>query len=212
MQGRGEELATGMKYECCYIEDVTQWNWSEAQIGYLLDVVTEEATRLETRFRACWTKACLHIRYECKDDHVVATMTRRDDPLYKEDVVEVFLDPFGGGRTYYEFEVSPRGVLFDALIHNTLDGNIEVDTSWMAQGFQAEVTSGTEDDGWLIYDVRIPFADLDDVGAPLPGTVWHWNVFRIDDDRDGTRHYSAWSPTGKVNFHLPQQFGELVFV
>ena len=70
-------------------------------------------------------------------------MARRDEPLYEEDVVEVFIDPFGGGTTYYEFEVSPRGVLFDALIHNTLDGNKEVDTAWIAEGFQAEVTQGT---------------------------------------------------------------------
>ena len=31
----------------------------------------------------------------------------------EEDVVEVFIDPFGEGTTYYEFEVSPRGVLFE---------------------------------------------------------------------------------------------------
>ena len=64
----------------------------------------------------------------------------------------------------------------------------------------------------MIYDVRIPFAHLDDASVPKPGTVWHWNVFRIDDDRDSIRHYWAWSPTGKVNFHIPQQFWELVFM
>lgn len=199
-----------MKYICRYIDDVSRMQWEEAQVGYLGDVVSADAPRLETRFRACWTADSLYIRYECEDDHVVSTMTRRDDSLYEEDVVEVFLDPFGGGTTYYEFEVSPRGVLFDALIHNKLDGNKEVDTSWIAEGFQATVTEGA--DGWRMYEVRIPFADLDEAGVPHSGTVWHWNVFRIDDDRDGVRHYSAWSPTGIVNFHVPQQFGELVFV
>ncbi|MDR6553255.1 hypothetical protein J2736_004462 [Paenibacillus qinlingensis] len=193
------------------MENVRQWDWPSSPVGYLRDVVTAEAPRLETRFRACWTKEALHIRYECQDDHIVATMTSRDDSLYEEDVVEVFIDPFGGGTTYYEFEISPRGVLFDALIHNSLQGKIDVDRSWTANGFQAKVTPGTEE-GWLIYEAEIPFADLEDVGVPEPGTVWHWNVFRIDDDREGVRHYSAWSPTGKVNFHISQQFKELVFV
>ncbi|CAN7381553.1 carbohydrate-binding family 9-like protein [Paenibacillus sp. LjRoot56] len=199
-----------MRYTCRYIDEVSRVKWEDVQVGYLRDVVSADAPRLETRFRACWTAESLYIRYECEDDHVVTTMTRRDDPLYEEDVVEVFLDPFGGGTTYYEFEVSPRGVLFDALIHNKLDGNKDVDTSWIAKGFQAEVTP-SNDDGWLVYDVRIPFVDLDKARVPHSGVVWHWNVFRIDDDRDGVRHYSAWSPTGIVNFHVPQQFGELVF-
>ncbi|CAN7661823.1 carbohydrate-binding family 9-like protein [Paenibacillus sp. LjRoot153] len=200
-----------MRYICRYIDEISDVKWGDTQVGYLREVVSADAPRLETRFQACWTMDSLHIRYECEDDYVVSTMTQRDDPLYEEDVVEVFLDPFGGGTTYYEFEVSPRGVLFDALIHNRLDGNKDVVTSWIAEGFQAEVTQGT-DKGWFVYDVRIPFADLDEAGVPHSGTVWHWNVFRIDDDRDGVRHYSAWSPTGKVNFHIPQQFGELVFV
>jgi hypothetical protein len=200
-----------MRYTCRYIDEVSRVKWEDVQVGYLRDVVSADVPRLETRFRACWTADSLHIRYECEDDHVVSTMTRRDDPLYEEDVVEVFLDPFGGGTTYYEFEISPRGVLFDALIHNRLDGNKEVDTSWIAEGFQAAVNQRT-DDGWLVYDVRIPFADLDKAGMPHSETVWHWNVFRIDDDYDGIRHYSAWSPTGIVNFHVPQQFGELLFV
>lgn len=199
-----------MRYECRYTEDVTKWDWSLSQVGYLRDVVTSEAPRLETQFRACWTKESIHIQYVCQDDHIVANMLERDEPLYEEDVVEVFIDPFGGGRNYFEFEVSPRGVLFDALIHNKLDGNIEVDKSWIANGFQAEVTQG--ENGLLVYHVRIPFADLNGADMPQPGAVWHWNVFRIDDDRDGVRHYSAWSPSGKVNFHVPQVFGELVFV
>ncbi|OAS21437.1 hypothetical protein A8708_29990 [Paenibacillus oryzisoli] len=198
-----------MRYTCRYVDEINLVKWEEMEVGYLRDVVSADVPTLETRFRACWTADSLHIQYECEDGHVVANMTQRDEPLYEEDVVEVFLDPFGGGTTYFEFEVSPRGVLFDALIHNKLDGNMEVDTSWIAEGFQATVAE--RPDGSRVYEVRIPFADLDDAGVPQSGTVWHWNVFRIDDDRDGVRHYSAWSPTGKVNFHVPQQFRELVF-
>lgn len=204
-----------MRYECPYIADEnTQIPWDEITPGVLHDVVTGAKPRLGTRFRACWTADALLVRFECEDDHVVATMERRDDPIYEEDVVEVFLDPMGTGKVYYEFELSPRGVEFDALIHNNLDGNKKVDVAWDAKGLRTSVSDGAE--GWQHYELRIPFADLSDeqeqVKVPRQGAEWGWNLYRIDDDTAGQRHYWAWSPTGAVNFHIPQRFGTLVFV
>jgi hypothetical protein len=204
-----------MRYECLYIADGNAHiPWDEITPGVLYEVVTGAKPRLETRFRACWTGDALLVRFECEDDHVVATMERRDDPIYEEDVVEVFLDLAGTGKVYYEFELSPKGVEFDALIHNNLDGHKKVDVAWDAKGLRTSVSDGAE--GWKHYDLRIPFADLTDeqeqVKVPQHGTEWSWNLYRIDDDTEGQRHYWAWSPTGAVNFHVPQRFGTLVFV
>ncbi|MDQ0890177.1 hypothetical protein QFZ81_005265 [Paenibacillus sp. V4I9] len=205
-----------MRYECRYVDaenGILKWEDIEVEDPYLRDVVTGEKPRLKTRFRACWTADALHIRFECEDDHVVATMERRDDPIYLEDVVEVFIDKSGTGAVYYEFEVSPRNVVFDALIHYN-GGDKEVDVAWDAKGIYTQVSEGA--DGWRTYDLRIPFADLDwERGqnfTPHHGAEWRWNLYRIDDDVEGNRHYWAWSPTGKVDFHMPHRFGTLVFV
>ncbi|MBP1963615.1 carbohydrate-binding family 9-like protein [Paenibacillus aceris] len=204
-----------MRYECRYITAVNGLiPWDEIAAGTLVEVVTGGKPRLETRFRACWTADALHVRFDCEDDHVVATMEQRDDPIYEEDVVEVFLDIIGTGKVYYEFELSPRGVEFDALIHNRLNGHKEVDVAWDAKGLHTAVSDGV--DGWKHYELRIPFADLlvgrEEERVPRHGVRWGWNLYRIDDDIEGNRHYWAWSPTGKVNFHIPQRFGTLVFV
>ncbi|MDQ8739226.1 hypothetical protein [Paenibacillus sp. LHD-38] len=61
---------------------------------------------------------------------------------------------------------------------------------------------------WL-YDIKIPFIDLGN--PPSNGTEWRWNLFQIDKNLQGERHYWAWSPTGEVQFHLPQYFGTLEF-
>lgn len=217
-----------MRYECRFVEaesGILKWEDIEVEDHYLREVVTGEKPRLKTRFRACWTADALHIRFECEDDHVVATMERRDDPIYLEDVVEVFIDKSGTGAVYYEFEVSPRNVVFDALIHYN-GGDKEVDIAWDAKGMHTQVLDGV--DGWRTYDLRIPFADLDweqgqeqmqehkqergENWTPQHGTEWRWNLYRIDDDLEGNRHYWAWSPTGKVDFHMPHRFGTLVFV
>lgn len=205
-----------MRYECRYVDaenGILKWEDIEVEDPYLREVVTGEKPRLMTRFRACWTADALHIRFECEDDHVVATMERRDDPIYLEDVVEVFIDKSGTGAVYYEFEVSPRNVVFDALIHYN-SGDKEVDVAWDANGMHTQVLDGA--DGWRTYDLRIPFADLDwereENFTPHHGVEWRWNLYRIDDDLEGNRHYWAWSPTGKVDFHMPHRFGTLVFV
>ncbi|UKS24259.1 carbohydrate-binding family 9-like protein [Paenibacillus sp. HWE-109] len=200
-----------MRYECNYVEVLNDGpiDWAQMPANLLCEVVTGAAPRLETFFRACWSEEAIHIRFECEDDHIVATMEQRDDPIYLEDVVEVFIDTVGTGKVYYEFEVSPRNVLFDAIIHNDLEGGKEIDISWDAPDWRTDVTQRA--DGWRVYDLMIPFADLDHA-APRPGAEWRWNLYRIDDDKEGNRHYWAWSPTQAVNFHVPQSFGTLVFV
>jgi hypothetical protein len=198
-----------MKYECRFIDtDCQGLPWEEIEAVYLREVVTGERPRLVTEVRACWTPQSLWVRFECEDDHIVATMERRDDPIYQEDVVEVFIDTVGTGNVYYEFEVSPRNVVFDALVHNDLAGSKVVDTSWDAAGLVTRLSA--ESAGSRVYEIQIPFEDL--ANTPDMGTVWRWNLYRIDDDVQGKRHYWAWSPTGAVDYHIPQKFGTLVFM
>ena len=44
-------------------------------------------------------------------------MTNRDDPLYNEEVVEAFVAP-EDTHHYYEFNLSPRNVVFDSEIRH----------------------------------------------------------------------------------------------
>ena len=43
-----------------------------------------------TRFRALWSGLGLHFRFDAEDDAPWFTMTARDDPLWEEEVVEIF--------------------------------------------------------------------------------------------------------------------------
>lgn len=197
-----------MQYACQYIEEANGIiPWHLIDEVSLRDVSTGRSPSLATKARACWTSDCLYIRFECEDDHVVATMERHDDPLYMEDVVEVFIDEAGTGKHYCEIEVSPKNIVFDAWIKADANGSKNVDTAWHAAGMQTAVS--VLPDGIRIYELQIPFHNFDQV--PESGTSWRWNMYRIDDDVDGERHYSAWSPTGAINFHVPERFGTLVF-
>ncbi|WP_373232759.1 carbohydrate-binding family 9-like protein [Cohnella sp.] len=195
-------------YYCAYVKaekGLIPWHDIEAII--LKEVVTGNLPSLNTNVKACWTEDDIWFRFECEDDHIVSNMTNHDDPLYEEDVVELFIDEDGLRTVYYEIELSPRNVVFDAIIHNDNNTLMKVDTSWHVLGLETKVDRAEQ---LSIYEIKIPLVNFKRL--PVQGMKWFWNAFRIDEDEQGDRHYSAWLPTGAINFHLPGFFGTLVFI
>lgn len=194
------------EYRCVY-EAGPNIRWQRIAAMELTDTVDGAAPRLKTIVRMCRSDDYVHVRFECEDDFIVATYENRDDPIYKEDVVEIFLDEERAGTFYKEYEFSPRNVIFDALIEKRPGERPKVDTSWDDEGLRNVVATG--EDGSLTYDIALPVGSF--AAPPGPGVRWRINFYRIDGDPQGKRHYWAWSPTGKVDFHRPESFGTVLF-
>jgi hypothetical protein len=170
--------------------------------------------RWATSVVAWYDEEVLSILFSGADDHVVASYTEHDAPLYEEDVVEVFLAP-ERLTEYFELEISPNGTMFDARIESP-DGEratMQVDRAWTCEGLVAAVRRQVESDGAVTFDVlvRLPFAALGRE-TPKAGEVWRANFFRIDRHPAGDE-YSAWQPTMRTpaDFHVPAAFGTLRF-
>jgi hypothetical protein len=187
-----------------------------------------------TSVRLAWNEESLHVLFECEDQDAWGTLTRRDDPLYQEEVVEVFLAPGAATPTHYcELEVSPLGTLFDARIFNPFSRRAEMtaDMGWSCPGLAwatgKQREGGAGQDWWVA--LAIPWTS---VGAAKPeaperlARVWRANFYRIDRPRgprgglaraspaatpDPAAEFSAWSPTfaEPADFHLPARFGIL---
>jgi hypothetical protein len=165
----------------------------------------------QTRVRVAWDDAALHVRFDCEDRDAWGTFERRDDPLYEEEAVEIFLaagtaDPAG----YFEFEVSPRGVLWDGIIRNPTSRREErvTDKSWNCPGIRwAAGNGGAREDWWGAF--AIPWSGISPDGPPP--RLWRANFYRIERPRDGEPEFSAWSPTltRPADFHRPARFGVL---
>jgi hypothetical protein len=172
---------------------------------FLRDARTGGPPRLTTALRLGLRGGILCVRFDGRDDGVVATHTRRDSPLWEEDVFEIFLAPADPPRLYYEFEVNPLGALFDARVDSPglARATMTVETGWDCEGFSARVTRAA---GRWSAAVRIPLAAL--CPGPLPAR-WRANFYRID--RGAVDEYSAWSPTlaDPADFHVPDRFGML---
>ena len=199
--------------------DEAAWLAAEPASAFMLSAGSGPP-RLPTEARLCWDETHLYVAFSCRDTDIWGTYTQRDEPLFDEEVVEIFLCPTGNLQHYYEFEVNPRGTVFDAKVFNPeLDRRtMLVDREWDAAGLRTAVrvagTLGQRDDhdlGW-IAELAIPFADLGLPSPPTPNEQWRMNLYRIE--RGEVEEFSAWSPTLKSppDFHVPSRFGTLVFV
>ena len=62
-----------------------------------------------TEARMLYDDEFLYAAFHCVDSDAWGAFPNRNDPLWLEEVVEVFLDPARRRRCYAEFEVSPLG-------------------------------------------------------------------------------------------------------
>jgi hypothetical protein len=148
----------------------------------------------------------LVVRFDGRDDATVATLTRRDDPLWTEDVFEVFLTPLDPPTVYFEFEINPLGALFDARVESPdLErATMRADPAWNLPGLSGR--SRVRPGRWSAT-LEIPIAPLLEGSPPI--ALWRANFLRVD--RGSRDEFSAWSPIGKnpADFHVPARFGIL---
>ena len=168
--------------------------------------LTLNAPSVETRVTLSLKAGALVVNFDCEGEPAPCLLTERDAPLWEEEVVEVFIAPgLADPEEYYEFEVNPKGALWDGRImapNLKRDHAWTNDASWDCKGVQwgAELTVA----GWKAA-LAIPLRELTN-GGPLPND-WRVNFFRIH--RPAFRPYQllSWKPTFEENFHCPQLFG-----
>jgi hypothetical protein len=174
------------------------------------------APRWPTAVEVAWDDIGLQVSFACTDDDAWGTFTARDAPLWQQEVVELFLA--AGEETptrYFEFEVSPAGVLFDARVENPHGDRLGmiVDPAWDCAGLEWRTEPTGERADWRA-ELAIPWRGLDLDRAPA---TLRANFYRIERPRralpphDAAPEFSCWSPTftSPADFHRPARFGVL---
>ena len=77
-----------------------------------VDLITGGPTIHDTRSAVLWDDDYLYVGLWVEEPFLAATMTGRDDPVWQENDVEVFI---AGKDAYYEFEINPLGTIYEAL-------------------------------------------------------------------------------------------------
>ena len=203
---------TQLHYLCTYLSSeydnvaIADLPWNLLESVELVDTVTATRCSEATYVRACWNESKLYFHFHCVDHYIRSDYEKHDDPLYNQDVIEIFIDEQATGRRYIELEVSPHNVVFDAMIENDGEGRItSTNLAWDVAGLETKVVKS---EATVDYYVGIPLHNFE--STLHHGKQLKINFYRIDEDETGEREYQAWCPTGAIQFHMPQRFGTLI--
>ena len=88
--------------------------WTKAaRVGNFVNNLDGSQSTYKTEARVLYDEAYLYFSFRCADDNIWSTMKRRDEHLWDEEVVEVFLQADPGQPSYIELEVNPLGAMLD---------------------------------------------------------------------------------------------------
>jgi hypothetical protein len=168
----------------------------------------------KTEARLLYDNDFLYVSFRCTDQNIWATFKRRDEHLWDEEVVELFVQADPKQKNYIELEVNPLGTMLDIyLIDIRKPLNYQ---SWNSSKLKWGVeifgtVDGKDGDREWTCEIALPMEDI--VTArnlpPQAGDRWRLNLYRME--KLPTPALLAWSPTFKDDFHLPERFGEIVF-
>lgn len=174
--------------------------------------------RLRTEVMTCYDDITLYIAFICNDPDIWTSFAARDEYLWEEEAVEVFIDVDQVLENYVEIEVSPANILFDSYIVDPEKIDVAETARFDLQGIRTGVKiNGTlnerddKDDSWTV-EIAVPFKDLntENTAEVNAKTEIKINFFRLDKNQGMEPRSYAWSPTG-ARFHKPSVFGKLIF-
>ncbi|MCA1808445.1 MAG: DUF4838 domain-containing protein [Lentisphaerae bacterium] len=179
------------------------------QLGKRLDKRLN--AELETTFKVAWDKKHLYFDIRCAEPEMSSIQT--PDEVWHGDSILILLEP--PGHSYYQLEVNPNGVLFDA---DRVGGGKVVDR-WESM---TDVETERGADYWRVK-LRIPVAIVGKEGAdgdpfnyvvgpePTPGDEWYFNIGRKRPrpDEKSTAYVFA-QPEG-WSIYYPDAFAKLQF-
>jgi len=172
------------------------------------------SVRNVTEAKVLYDERFIYFAFRVEDENVWATMRRRDEHLWHEEVVEVFLQADTRVPNYIELEVNPLGALLDIYL---LDRRKNLPYgSWNSAGIrwavsvEGSVDGRPGDRGWSC-EIALPLEDVATAPhlPPHPGDRWRMNLYRVESRPVPLG--LAWSPTMEGDFHVPSMFGEITF-
>ena len=211
--------------------------WSESFVDIV--GVDRPPPHLRTRVKLVWDDSYLYVAAELEEPHVWAAQTDRDAVIYHDNDFEIFIDPDGDGRDYYELEINALGTVWDLFLPKPYREGGRAVNEWDIEGLRAAVAvDGTLNDpsdldrGWTV-ELALPWSAFARLNAhsdpPQVGESWRVNFSRVQwrtevvagryrkltDATTGKplpEENWAWSPQGAVDMHRPEMWGVVEFL
>jgi len=172
------------------------WRTAAWQSGFRrLADLTKPAAQ-DTRFALLCDEQFLYLAAEMTEPtprSLVAKGKRRDARIYRDDCIQVFIDPVRNDSDYFCFSCNSLGTLRD---------NKKLTPAWNSD---ARVAAHVAEASWRL-ELAVPLSDLEMTPAAV-GKPWGVNVARVRR-AGGTTQLSTFAPVQGA-FHQPEHFASL---
>ncbi|SES80205.1 carbohydrate-binding family 9-like protein [Prevotella sp. kh1p2] len=198
-------------------------SWQQAEYTELFRDISGKGfakPKYATRAKMLWDDDYLYIGAEMEEPNVTGKLTERDAIIYHDNDFEVFIDPDGDCENYFEMEMNALNTVFDLMMGRPYrDGGtffLQWDYRTMKTAVHIEGTlndSTDRDKGWSV-EIAIPREDVMTGFDNLlkAGNCWRINFSRVEWLKQGGPEENwVWSPTGKIDMHMPDRWAYLYF-
>lgn len=204
--------------------------WTDAFVDIEGD--RRPAPRFDTRAKVLWDDDFLYVGFRLEEPHVWGSITQRNAVIFKDNDIEIFLDPDGDNHNYYEFEVNALNTIWELTLRKPYkDGGPAISPTNLPGLRSAVHVEGTLNDprdvdtAWSV-EVALPLAELERYNGgrrPGNGDTWRVNFSRVQWQHriSGRGQYEkvpdtpeknwTWSPQGIIDMHRPERWGFVRF-
>lgn len=194
--------------------------------------------RFRTRAKMQWDNQNFYFAALLEGDEIWATVTKRDDVIFRDNDFEIFIDPDSDTQQYFEFEMNAMNTVWDLLLTKAYRDNGCAVNGWDIHGLQSAVhiegvlDQPSANNKYWSVEVVIPFESIIECAAqkrlPMDGEYYrvnfsrvHWLVDVVDNqykkriNPQTNKNYPednwVWAPTGLINIHYPELWGFVFF-
>jgi hypothetical protein len=192
--------------------------------------------KYKTQVKILWDNTFLYLAVKFEEPHICANITENEQQIYRDNAFELFIDPDGDARNYYEFEINAAGATWDLQMDKPYSKGGNFNSNWNIDNLEKAIfMSGTlnnpsDIDSFWTIELAVPFsafAEYSNGKQPCNETKWKINFLRVQwdfDIIDGKyvkktdekgkplmSDFWVWSPQKQVNMHIPECWGILKF-
>ena len=213
------------------------WYNSDYTVDFI-DIEGDKIPSQKTNTKMLWDDDNLYIFAKLYEEHIWGDITTRDSTMFLNNDFEVFITPNDHVNSYGEFEINALGTEWDLFLNKPYRLGGRADSSWNIEGLKSAVSiDGTinnpnDIDNFWTVEIAIPLNQISLLKDPYlendvkAGTVWRINFSRVNwefdlindkyfrkkvDGKFLPEYNWVWSPQGKINMHIPENWGYLVF-
>ena len=191
----------------------------------------------KTRFKMQWDSSRIYFAAILEEPHIWGDITERDKTIYHNNDFEIFIDPDRDTHNYYEFEMNALNTVWDLKLEKPYRNRGKYNTGWNIEGLQSgtkiygTLNNGDDIDSCWTLEVAMDWTSLmeyfDGKKFPDIGEIWKLNFSRVNwkhtwngekyerlkDDKGKLfpEFNWVWSPTGKIDMHMPEKWGLIQF-